>query len=122
MTLGRHQEIKVFNVWCPEKKKRHWAFLEGDILRGLPLGDWRVLSRRWFCGDWVVVCLWNSWFQLVDFNVMKIADTIFACKYPGCTGFHFAFNLNPYLEIRRLCTLFPPMRLRVSTADLKTNH
>ena len=29
-----YQEIKVFNVWCPEKKKRHWAFLEGDILRG----------------------------------------------------------------------------------------
>lgn len=28
------KEIKVFNVWCPEKKKRHWAFLEGDILRG----------------------------------------------------------------------------------------
>lgn len=28
------KEIKIFNVWCPEKKKRHWAFLEGDILRG----------------------------------------------------------------------------------------
>jgi len=28
------KEIKIFNVWCPEKKKRHWAFLEADILRG----------------------------------------------------------------------------------------
>lgn len=28
------KEIKIFSVWCPEKKKRHWAFLEGDILRG----------------------------------------------------------------------------------------
>lgn len=38
------QEIKVFNVWCPEKKKRHWAFLEGDILRGEGLEEFCVLK------------------------------------------------------------------------------
>mmetsp|Transcript_63128 Transcript_63128/g.113618 ORF Transcript_63128/g.113618 Transcript_63128/m.113618 type:complete len:817 (-) Transcript_63128:118-2568(-) len=28
------KEIKLFNVWCPDKKKRHWTFPGGDILRG----------------------------------------------------------------------------------------
>jgi len=28
------QDVKLFNVWCPEKKKRHWAFPGGDIVRG----------------------------------------------------------------------------------------
>ena len=39
-----YQEIKVFNVWCPEKKKRHWAFLEGDILRGEGLQEFCVVK------------------------------------------------------------------------------
>ena len=45
-----YQEIKVFNVWCPEKKKRHWAFLEGDILRGEGLQEFCVVkidSIKW---------------------------------------------------------------------------
>eukprot|EP00927_Polykrikos_kofoidii_P039014 TRINITY_DN33454_c0_g1_i1.p1 TRINITY_DN33454_c0_g1~~TRINITY_DN33454_c0_g1_i1.p1 ORF type:complete len:787 (+),score=197.12 TRINITY_DN33454_c0_g1_i1:104-2464(+) len=28
------QEIKLLNVFCPEKKKRNWAFMGGDIVRG----------------------------------------------------------------------------------------
>eukprot|EP00933_Yihiella_yeosuensis_P044644 TRINITY_DN39902_c0_g1_i1.p1 TRINITY_DN39902_c0_g1~~TRINITY_DN39902_c0_g1_i1.p1 ORF type:complete len:802 (-),score=214.90 TRINITY_DN39902_c0_g1_i1:294-2699(-) len=28
------KEIKLFNIWCPEKKKRHWSFPAGDILLG----------------------------------------------------------------------------------------
>jgi len=30
----KKKEIQLLNVWCPEKKKRHWAFPGGDILRG----------------------------------------------------------------------------------------
>jgi len=29
------EEIKLLNVWCPEKKKKHWAFMGGDVKRGV---------------------------------------------------------------------------------------
>jgi len=29
------KEVKLLHVWCPEKKKRHWGFIGGDIIRGV---------------------------------------------------------------------------------------
>merc|ERR1719454_301334 len=28
-------EIKLLHVWCPDRKKRHWAFAGGDVVLGV---------------------------------------------------------------------------------------
>lgn len=50
------KEISLLSVWCPEKKKRHWAFPGGDILRG---GDRHLFdtARRVF--EQEVGCFFN---------------------------------------------------------------
>eukprot|EP00928_Gymnodinium_smaydae_P071012 TRINITY_DN5470_c0_g1_i2.p1 TRINITY_DN5470_c0_g1~~TRINITY_DN5470_c0_g1_i2.p1 ORF type:complete len:732 (+),score=183.10 TRINITY_DN5470_c0_g1_i2:73-2268(+) len=40
------QEIHLFNLWCPEKKKRHWAFPGGDILRGVDRNIYDTARRE----------------------------------------------------------------------------
>jgi len=55
----RKEEIKLFNIWEPEKKKRHWAFPGGDIRRGSD----RSLSdtvKRVF-RDEVGICFGREW-------------------------------------------------------------
>jgi len=39
------QEVRVLSVWCPEKK-RHWAFPEGDILRGVDRNLYDAARRQ----------------------------------------------------------------------------
>lgn len=41
------QDIKLFNVWCPEKKKRHWAFVGGDCVRGTDRNLFDAARREW---------------------------------------------------------------------------
>eukprot|EP00931_Biecheleriopsis_adriatica_P067822 TRINITY_DN41890_c0_g1_i1.p1 TRINITY_DN41890_c0_g1~~TRINITY_DN41890_c0_g1_i1.p1 ORF type:complete len:817 (-),score=193.94 TRINITY_DN41890_c0_g1_i1:58-2298(-) len=55
----RKKEISLLQVWCPEKKKRHWSFPEGDTLRGADRSTFdtcrrQFLSRigRFFDREW----------------------------------------------------------------------
>eukprot|EP00429_Kryptoperidinium_foliaceum_P052443 CAMPEP_0176078880 /NCGR_PEP_ID=MMETSP0120_2-20121206/39449_1 /TAXON_ID=160619 /ORGANISM="Kryptoperidinium foliaceum, Strain CCMP 1326" /LENGTH=539 /DNA_ID=CAMNT_0017412631 /DNA_START=29 /DNA_END=1644 /DNA_ORIENTATION=- len=66
------QEIKVFNVWCPEKKKRHWAFPGGDILRGADRNLYDA-ARREFETE-VGSCFGMSWSECFVTDLPQDAD------------------------------------------------
>jgi len=53
------QEIKLLNVWCPEKKKKHWAFPSGDIKRGVDRNVYDAARREFH--EEVGIFLGRSW-------------------------------------------------------------
>lgn len=40
------KEIKLLHVWCPDRKKRHWAFSGGDIKRGIDTNIYDAARRE----------------------------------------------------------------------------
>merc|ERR1719238_2376208 len=96
----RKGEIKLFNVYCPEKKKRHWAFPAGDILRGVDTSLGATAKRIFL--DEVGCCFDRTWEEcfMEALPASMDMETAHVCNFVALEKDGFRYPARPHIFVQ----------------------